>query len=144
MRRILEIDDTFWFPYFLLGQAHLFEGRLEEALPLAEQAHRAAPWFLPGIAVLAVLLERRGDTERAETLAARLRPDNEYIDPIGPATYHLHRGELDAAADWTAKAIEQRQPAVFFALSVAAALRSSPRWPALARRIRLPATSELS
>jgi hypothetical protein len=70
--------------------------------------------------------------------------DNEYIDPIGPATYHLCRGELDAAAEWTAKAIEQRQPAVFFFLSVAAALRSSPRWPALARRIRLPATSERS
>jgi len=144
LRRILEIDDTLWFPYFVLGQAHLFEGRLEEALPLAEQAHRAAPWFLPGIAVLAVLLERRGDTERAETLAARLRADNEYIDPIGPATYHLHRGELDAAADWIAKAIEQRQPAVFFIVSVATALRSSPRWPALARRMRLPATSELS
>jgi hypothetical protein len=79
------------------------------------------------------------------TLAAKLGPRQRVhrSDRTGE-TYHLHRGELDAAADWTAKAIEQRQPAVFFFLSVAAALRSSPRWPALARRIRLPATSELS
>jgi hypothetical protein len=45
LRKINKIDDAFWFPYFLLGQARLMD---DEAIPLAEQANRAAPWFPPG------------------------------------------------------------------------------------------------
>jgi hypothetical protein len=48
---------------------------------------------------------------------------------------------MDATADWVEKAIEQRQSAVqFFINSHATALRSSPRWPALARMMHLPAS----
>jgi len=40
-----------------------------------------------------------GGTPQCETeVEARRR--------VLPATYHLHRGELDAAADWIANAIE--------------------------------------
>jgi tetratricopeptide (TPR) repeat protein len=143
LRRVLELDDTFWFPYFILSQTLAVDGRFDEALVLAEQAYRAVPWFLPAVGVLAALLRRVGDTDRAETLARKLRPDDAYIDPIGPAIYHLLCGDLDATADWTEKAIEQRQPAIFFFLNVTAtALRSSPRWPALARMLRLPESAE--
>jgi eukaryotic-like serine/threonine-protein kinase len=140
LHRILEFDETFWFPYFSLSQFHAVAGRFDEGLQWAERAHRAAPWFLPGVGVLAALLERFGDTDRAEMLALKLRPDAGYIDPIGPAIYHLLSGDLEATADWTEKAIDQRHPAVFFFLHVTAkALRSSHRWPALARMMNLPA-----
>ena len=139
LRRILELDETFWFPYFSLSQFHAVAGRFDEGLRWAEQAVRAAPWFLPAVGVLAALLKRLGDTDRADTLALRLRSDDGYIDPIGPAMYHFLLGDLDATADWTAKAIDQRHPAVFFFLHVtASALRSSPRWPALAKMMNLP------
>ena len=138
LRHILERDETFWFPYFSLSQFHAVAGRLDEGLRWAEQAYRAAPWFLPGVGVLAALLKRLGDTGRADILALKLRPDDGYVDPIGPAIYHLLSGDLDATADWTEKAIDQRHPAVFFFLHVTAkALRSSPRWPALARMMNL-------
>jgi tetratricopeptide (TPR) repeat protein len=139
LRRILELDETFWFPYFSLSQFHALEGRFDEGLRWAEQAYRAAPWFLPGVGVLAALLKRLGDTDRADILALKLRPDAGYGDPIGPAIYHLLSGDLDATADRTEKAIDQRHPAVFFFLHVTAkALRSSRRWPALARMMNLP------
>ncbi len=139
LRHILELDETFWFPYFSLSQFHAVAGRFDEGLRWAEKAYRAAPWFLPAVGVLAALLKRLGDTERADTLALKLRPDDGYVDPIGPAIYHLLAGDLDATADWTEKAIDQRHPAVFFFLHVTAkALRSSPRWPALARMMNLP------
>ena len=42
-------------------------------------------------------------------------------------------------ADWVEKAIEERQFAVFFFLrSHGQTLRASPRWPALARMLKLP------
>ena len=52
--------------------------------------------------------------------------------------FHLVSGELDAAADWTETAIEQRAVAVLFFLHAhATALRSTPRWPRLARLMNL-------
>jgi serine/threonine protein kinase/tetratricopeptide (TPR) repeat protein len=139
LHQILELDETFWFPYFSLSQFHAVQGRFEEGLRWAERAYRVAPWFLPIVGVLAALLERLGETDRAEALARQLRPDSGYIDPIGPAIYFLLREDLEATADWTEKAIDQRHPAVFFFLHVTApALRSSPRWPALARMLNLP------
>ncbi len=139
LRHILELDESFWFPYFSLSQFHATEGRFDEGLRWAERAYRAAPWFLPAVGVLAALLKRLGDTDRADILALKLRPDDGYGDPIGPAIYHLLSGELDATADWTEKAIDQRHPAVFFFLHVTAkALRSSSRWPKLARMMNLP------
>ena len=43
-------------------------------------------------------------------------------------------------ADWVEKAIEERQFAVFFFLRShgEGALRPSPRWPAVARTLKLP------
>ena len=70
--------------------------------------------------------------------AERLRPGDQYEDPIGPAMFHLLNGEMDEVADWTQKAIEQRQVAVLFFLNAhATALRSTRRWPALAKMMNL-------
>ena len=47
-------------------------------------------------------------------------------------------GDLEAAAKWTRKAIEERQPAVMFFLSVHGnALRSDARWRELAKMMKL-------
>jgi hypothetical protein len=54
----------------------------------------------------------------------------------------LLSGELDAVADWAQKAIEQRQIAVLFFLhGHATALRTTPRWPALAKMMNLSAAT---
>jgi hypothetical protein len=105
-----------------------------------ERGHQLAPWFLPLVGLLTVLLQHAGDHERASALAKRLRFEDGMGDPIGPAAYHLHRGELDACADWVETAIEHRQPAVFFFLhTTGMKLQSTPRWPKLAEMMKLPA-----
>ena len=49
-----------------------------------------------------------GDAARAESLLAQLAPGA----ALGWAAYHLVRLEFDQAADWTAKAIKERDPRV--------------------------------
>ena len=139
LRHVLELDASFWFPYFILAVNHALDGRVDAALDWAEEGYRAAPWFTPVAGVLAALLKRSGDTNRSEALVRTLWPDEGNRDPIAPAIYHLVSGDLEAAADWSEKAIELRQPAVLFFLNVhATALRSSRRWPALAAMMHLP------
>jgi hypothetical protein len=60
--------------------------------------------------------------------------------PIGMIFYHVVCSEIDAAIDWYERGIRQRQP---LAAGLAAAaffrpLRSSPRWPKLAKMMNLP------
>ena len=143
LRRILELDEAFPFANFVLGVNLALDGRFDEAFRLAEHAYQVAPWFKPIVGLRAAMLKRAGETSRAEELMQQLLPKDGYSDPIGPAIFHLLCGEMDATADWIEKAIEQRQSAVLFFLSAhATALRSSPRWPALARLMNLPETSD--
>jgi eukaryotic-like serine/threonine-protein kinase len=139
LRAIMQIDETFWFPHFVLGVNRALDGHVEEAVAISERAFQLAPWFTPIVGFRAAMLRRTGQAEAAERLYAdHLRPADKYADPIGAAMFHLVSGELDAAADWAEKAIERRQTAVLFFLNAhATALRSTPRWPALAKMMNL-------
>jgi hypothetical protein len=81
-----------------------------------------------------------GDTGRAEALLAKLRPGEAYGAPRAFAVFHILCGAVEKAADWTEKAIEQRDPLMmlFLRYPIAKALRSSARWPALAKMMNLP------
>jgi tetratricopeptide (TPR) repeat protein len=139
LRRVLALDETFFFPYFMLGVNLALDGRVDEARSLAERGYTIAPWFKPMVGFLAAALTRDGEVDRAETLLRQLSPDQGYVDPIGRAIFHLLCGDLDRTADWAEKAIEERQTAVLFFLNAhAQALRSSARWPSLARMMNLP------
>ena len=139
LRHIIQIDETFWFPHFVLGVNRALDGHLEEAVAISERAFQLAPWFTPVVGLRAAMLRRTGQVEAADQIRAEyLRPSDRYADPVGSAMFHLVSGELDAAADWTETAIEQRQVAVLFFLNAhATALRSTPRWPRLARMMNL-------
>jgi eukaryotic-like serine/threonine-protein kinase len=142
LRRIMQIDETFWFPHFLLGVNRALDGHLDEAVAMSERAFHLAPWFKPIVGFRAAMLKRTGHAGAAEQLRAEhFRPGDEYGDPIGPAMFHLLNGELDETADWTQIAIEQRQIAVLFFLHAhATELRTTRRWPALANRMNLSGT----
>lgn len=139
LRQLLELDDTFFFPYFMLGVNLAADGRVDEARRLAERGYTTAPWFKPMVGLLSALLMRNGETDRAEMLLRQhLSPEHGYVDPIGPAIFHLLSGDVDRTANWVEKAIEERQFAVFFFLrSHAQVLRASPRWPRLAKMMNL-------
>jgi hypothetical protein len=127
-----------FFPYFMLGVNLALDGRGDEARSLPERGFAIAPWFKPIVGFLAALLTRDGETDRAEMLLRQLSSDRGYVDPIGRSIFHLLCGEIDRTADWVERAIEEQQTAVLFFLSAhAQVLRSSARWPKLARMMNL-------
>jgi eukaryotic-like serine/threonine-protein kinase len=138
VRKALEIDEHHWLAICILAQIHMATGRYAEAVAAAEKAHRANPLHSMPCAVLAAGLEQLGERDRATEV---LHEMGDSPKPLwGRVEYHLYRSELDAAADWYEKMIEQREPfAVIYAgSSLCKELRQSPRWPALARKINLP------
>jgi tetratricopeptide (TPR) repeat protein len=135
----LELDEKSWLALFGLAVSHVARGMLTEALAFAERAYTLAPRSPAALGLLAGLLVRTGDGNRAEGLLDKLRPGQAYGAPLGFAYFHLICGEIDAAVDWVEKVIDQRHLGVFVLRGpVYKALRSSPRWPALMRMMNLP------
>jgi tetratricopeptide (TPR) repeat protein len=134
-RAALEIENH-WLPHYVIAENYAERGMLTEALAAAESARQLAPWNARVAGVLAAILTRTGERDRA----AELRRELKAAAPIGMVVYHILCSELDAAADWYEKCIEQREPfAVMYArTAIAAPLRSSARWPALAKSMNLP------
>ena len=139
-RKGLEIDPGSWPAILLLGGSCFLSGKLEEARMALEHAHELAPWNGALTGFLAGALARVGERDRAESLVAQLAaaPSGAW----GMVFYHCLNGDLDAAADWYDKAIEQRLPVAVAACRhpLLKPLRESPRWPALAKMMNLPAT----
>jgi tetratricopeptide (TPR) repeat protein len=137
-RKVLEFDDRNYVAHFVVASGLFFQGRLAEARAPAEEAFRLAPWHAGVVGLLAGLLAQTNERDRAEKLIANIRG----MIPFGMITYHLVLSEIDAAIDWYERMIEQRQP-IAAELSCAGyfkPLRSSPRWPKLAKMMNLPAT----
>jgi Flp pilus assembly protein TadD len=132
----MEFDQVIWAARYVIGLSYAVRGRLGEAREWSEQAVRVSPWSPHCVALLAGVLERLGESERASELLAPLRSH-----PTRLFTYHVVCSNLDAAADCCEAAIAQCDP---FPLLCAEAgftepLRQSPRWAAIARKLNLPA-----
>ena len=85
--------------------------------------------------LLAGLVRRVGENDDADALLSRLR------SPSGLFIYHVVCSEMEAAAELFAKAIAQGEVQHLMWLGASdflRALRSSPRWPALAKMMNLP------
>jgi tetratricopeptide (TPR) repeat protein len=132
VNHVLEIDERFGIAYWCLAMFQALEGTLGEARASAERAYSLMPWEKSAAGFLGGLAARDGDTARAESLLAQLAPGMY----LAWATYHLARLETDQAADWIGKAIDERDPRVMFVVPY---MRTSSRWPALAKMMNLPA-----
>jgi serine/threonine-protein kinase len=137
--RTLEFDENQYTVWSLLSFIETSRGKLAEARAFAEKACSLAPWTKLLRGLFAGLLMRAGETSRASDVLAILGDGRTYRDPLGFIFYHLILGQVEQAADWVEKAIEQRDTAIYFLrFPVGAPLRSSARWPALARMMNLP------
>jgi Tfp pilus assembly protein PilF len=142
-RQVLELDENFLPALVNVSLFHALRGKVAEALASAEKAHAIASQVPSVIGLLAGVLVLSGDTGRAEALLEKLRPGRVYTAPRGLAIFHILCGEVEKVADWAGKAIEQRDPLMLLFLRhpFAKALRSSARWPALAKMMNLPETT---
>jgi tetratricopeptide (TPR) repeat protein len=132
-QKAAEMDASHWMPHFVIGSTYALRGEFAAARPAAERSVTAAPWNPQPIGLLAGILAQLGEKERADELVARLRN----MARFGLLLYHLFFSDNDTTADWFAKMIEDRDAlaAVFSCLKP---IRSSPRWPALAKMMNLP------
>jgi TolB-like protein/Tfp pilus assembly protein PilF len=140
LRQALELDPNFAIANYSLANLFVARGMFAEALPFAEKACSLAPWHPSITGGCAGLLIRTGERDRGNKLVQRLGSGEAYGAPLGLAIFHLCAGEIDLAADWWEKAIEERHPSAPAGLqtAIAAPLRASPRGAGLARMMNLP------
>jgi eukaryotic-like serine/threonine-protein kinase len=134
-RKAMEIDERHWLPYYAMSMNHFRLGELQEARELAGRSAAAARWMPVPAGLSAGLLRQLGENDDADALLSTLQ------SPSGMFIYHVVCSEIDAAADSLAKAIAQGeiQPLMWVgAIDLLRPLRSSPRWPALAKVMNLP------
>jgi serine/threonine-protein kinase len=140
LRQILDFDANVSLAFSGLASQYAARRMFAEALPFAEKAYSLAPWAKQTTGLYAGLLIRTGEPDQGKELIQRLGSGEVYGAPMGLALFHVCCGEIDLAADWIEKAIEQRFPSVVYWLqgAIAEPLRSSPRWPKLAALMNLP------
>jgi eukaryotic-like serine/threonine-protein kinase len=135
--RATELEPEYFVAHQLLGEAYLAAGALRDAVPAFERAHRQAPWNAMPTGLLGAAAWMIGDHARAAALLAEM---NTPMPRWGRVWYHLYTGELDEAADWYERVIDQRDPfaLVYAASPQLAPLRAHGRWPAIAKMMNLP------
>jgi serine/threonine-protein kinase len=139
LRQVLDFNSQYFPAWEWLAVYCAYRGRLEEARDYAERTWTILGKHTRFIGLLSGVLQRLGETGRAQGLLSMLGNGDAYGAPIEFMFFHLLQGDVDAAATWAEKAIVQRD-AYFPVLvrSVACtSLRSSNRWPQLAGLLNL-------
>jgi serine/threonine-protein kinase len=137
----VDLAPGFFIPYFWLACHQVLQGRLAEARANAERAAALAPWNPGAAGVLAGILSLVGEEADAWKVLSRLGDGSAFGSPWGFVAYHGLRSECDRAADWYERMIEQRDIRApwIAAYAFGDRLTSSPRWPAMRRKMKLPA-----
>jgi len=134
-RKAMEIDERHWLPSYAMSLSHFRRGELREARHLAERSAAAVPWLSFPAGLSAGLLRRLEEHDKADAVLAGLK------SPSAMVIYHSVCSDIDGTADSFGQAIAQGevQPLMWFGASdFLRPLRSSPRWPALAKMMNLP------
>jgi serine/threonine-protein kinase len=134
LHRILEFEENHVIASMFLALTYARQEKWVEALHLAE---KATPMIPQAIGVLAGMMRHMGEVKRAEELIQKLMPGEAYNAPVGLCHFYFLCGEINRAADWLEKAIEQRYPNA--AVIASMFFHSSPRWSSLAGLMNLPA-----
>lgn len=140
LRKTLELNETLVPALVSIAMLHAHRGEFAEALQEARRAHAFGPWLPDTAAVLAAFLHREGNEAESQALAQSIGSGDAIGDARSQALFYLLTGDIDKGADWTEKAIEQRDPSMMYYLRFVACerLRASHRWPKIAQTLNLP------
>ena len=140
LRQVLELNDQCGPAVEWLAVHGACGGKWQEASRHAERVFAMAGQQTRFAGLLAGVLHRAGDRDRANRLMAALGGGEAYGAPVEFMFFNLLQSRLGEAAAWAERAIEQRDGYLLVLLStrVGTALRSSPHWPRLARLLNLP------
>ncbi|HEV2424718.1 MAG TPA: protein kinase [Terriglobia bacterium] len=140
LQKVLELDPNQVVALVSMAMLYADKGDLAEALKIARRAHAVGPWYTDTVALLAALLRRSGEEAESESLVKGLGSGEAPRNARTRAVFHLLCGDVERGADWAEKAIEERDASIMYYLRfvVSKGLRSSHRWPKIAKMINLP------
>jgi TolB-like protein/Tfp pilus assembly protein PilF len=133
--KCLQIAENHWIALLVMSLTLVQSGDLAEARRVAEKGVRVAPGRASLVGLLTGILARLKEVDRVEELLPKLTE----MAPHGLFWYHLLCSEIDAAADYYVRMIEHRdaEATICAAADFLKPLRSSSRWPALAKMMNL-------
>jgi tetratricopeptide (TPR) repeat protein len=139
-QKVLELDPNLVVARVSIAHFHADWGQLPEAVKAAREAYAVGSWYQDTRATLAALLQVSGAEDEARALKQSLGSGDVFGDCRAQAIYHLLCRDVDAGADWTEKAIAERDFSMMYYLRfvVCRPLRASARWPKIARMVNLP------
>jgi TolB-like protein/Tfp pilus assembly protein PilF len=140
-RRALDIDSNFLLALEGLALVRAYQQRPQEALALANQEAKLIGRRPRSLTALGMVQALAGHTGEAHCVLDELLElgGREYVPAGRVVGIYAALGEKDAAFEWAAKAVEQRDPTILWvrASPVFDPLRSDPRFTALLRKVNL-------
>lgn len=137
----LDLDTTFGFAYFFLGQTLVERGRLAAAIDILEEAQRLSGNSAETTAALGYAHARAGAFEEARQVLAELTrtAEKQYVSPSLVAQIHAGLGETEAALGRLEEALDLRATDLAWlkVRPVFDPLREEPRFQALLARMGL-------
>jgi TolB-like protein/Tfp pilus assembly protein PilF len=140
VKKVLELDENQAVAMVSMAMILADQGDLSEALVIARRAYSVGPWLPETRGVLAGILRRNGKDAESRLVAQSLGSGEAIGEARNHALFHFLCGELDEGADWAEKAIREQDLSMMMYLrfAVCKELRSSLRWPKIARMLNLP------
>jgi TolB-like protein len=143
LRELCALHPNLYQPFYLLSLSQSLRGFHAEALAAAENAYTLAPWNTGATGAFAGALMRSGEKGRAEELLRNLLPGDRYGTPLGLLVYSVLCSQIEQAATWASKVLEQRDPRFIFIVGLLRSparglLQSSGSWPSLAASLDIP------
>ena len=138
-KKVLELDPNLVVARVSVAHFHAVWGEMPEAVAAARLAREVGPWYPDAIATLAAVLKVSGEESEARALYQLLGTGKEFGDARAQAVYYLLCGDVETGADWTEKAIAERDHSMMYYVRfvISKGLRASSRWPAIARMMNL-------
>jgi TolB-like protein len=143
LRQLSELHLSLYQPYYLLALSQAVRGLHKEGLAAAEKAYSMAPWSTTTKGLFGGLLRCAGETNRANELYSELAAGDQYGVATGLSLYHVSCSEIEHAAEWAVRAVEQRDTRMILLIALLRAfrpdiLRSNVRWSAIAHTLGIP------
>jgi adenylate cyclase len=137
-RSTLDLDPNNAFAHSVLGWCLIWQGKIKEARAEFERATRLddLPWYRGSLGYTDAAL---GDRAQAGQILRELEDlsKKRYVSPSNVATVYLGLGEKEKAVDWLGKALDDRDPVLWWIQSdqLYDSVRETPRFQGLMHKL---------
>jgi len=141
-RHTIDLDPTFWIPYWFLSIPLSLTGRSDEAIAAAEKAKELSGGNAATLGLLGRAYALAGRTAEARRLLEELelRRRSSYVHPSSLAMIYRGLGDLEKGLEWWIRGVEEHDMVLVPSIKTEPGydhLRSHPAFQALLRKMNL-------